>query len=94
MVKPGQPRKFRRGNLAIVDPPPPYTNNLPELLAVWNQPPSTKGPRVVGHLNKNDIILIVDIRNMDQHIQYSKIFSAKCGTVGWANSKFLKRLQR
>lgn len=94
MVKPGQPKKFRRGNLAVVSPPPSYSHGLPEILAVWNEPPTVKGPRVIGHLNKNDIILIVDIWNIDQHVQYSRIFSAKHGTIGWANSKFLKKIQK
>jgi hypothetical protein len=89
-----QPTKFLKGNLAVVDPPPSYTHGLPEILAIWSEPPAAKGPRVIGHLNKNDIILIIDIRNMDQHTQYSKIFSAPYGTIGWANSKFLRMVQQ
>lgn len=93
-MKPGQPKRFRRGNLAVVAPPPAYSHGLPEILAVWSEPPAAKGPRVIGHLNKNDVILIINIRNIDQHVQYSEIFSAKCGTVGWTNSKFLKKIQK
>ena len=89
-----QPTKFLKGNLVVVDPPPPYTHGLPEILAIWSDLPSAKGPQVIGHLNKNDIILIIDIRNMDQHTQYSRIFSAPCGTIGWANSKFLRMVQQ
>lgn len=92
--KPGRPRRFRRGNLAVVDPPPPMIPNTPDILAVWDQPPMAKGPHVIGHLNKNDVILILDIWNIDQHIQYSRIFSCKKNTIGWANSKFLRKIQR
>jgi len=84
-----QPTKFLKGNLAVVDTPPSYTHDLPEILAIWSEPPAAKGSQVIGHLNKNDIILIIDI-----HTQYSRIFYASCGTIGWANSKFLRMVQQ
>lgn len=93
-MKPGQPRRFRRGNLAVVEPQRPATLDFPDILAVWNEPPTTKEPRVVEHLKRDDIVIVVDIRNIDQHVQYSKVFSARRGTLGWANSKFLRRVQR
>lgn len=77
-----------------VEPPPPKAFDMPDLLAVWDQPPTVKNPRIIGHLKKDDVIIVVDTRNIDQHIQYSKVFSARRGTLGWANSKFLKRVQR
>jgi hypothetical protein len=36
----------------------------------------------------------LDIRNIDQYIQYSKIFSTHRNTVGWVNSKFLVKVQK
>ena len=95
MLKPGQPKKFRKGNLALVSPPTPTQPSLPDILAIWSEPvPSSKGPKVIGSLHKNDLVLILDIRNIDQYIQYSKIFSTHRNTVGWVNSKFLVKVQK
>ena len=93
MLKPGQPKKFRKGNLALVSPPSPPPQI--DILAIWSEPvPSSKAPKVIGNLHKNDLVLILDIRNIDQYIQYSKIFSTHRNTVGWVNSKFLVKVQK
>ena len=94
-MKPGQPVRFRKGNLAIVAPQQRPIQLAPDdLLAVWSEPPNAKAPRVIGHLNKNDVILITAIFNVDQHLQYSRIFSSSKGTSGWVNSKFLRKVQK
>lgn len=90
MVKHGQPKRFRKGNLATVEPPPPYSKNVPEVLAVWENPPTTKGPKVVALLDKNDIILIIGTKTLFKKVQYSRIFSPSKNITGWVNSKFLK----
>lgn len=94
-MKLGQPVRFRKGNLAIVALKSRPAQIMPDdLLAVWSEPPNVKAPRVIGHLNKNDVILITSVLNIDQHLQYSRIFSSLNGTIGWVNSKFLRKVQK
>ena len=94
-MKPGQPVRFRKGNLAVVSLRDRPVQIMPDdLLAVWSEPPNVKSPRVIGHLNKNDVILITSVLNVDQHRQYSRIFSSLKGTIGWVNSKFLRKVQK
>lgn len=94
-MKPGQPVRFRKGNLAVVAPYQRPAQIIPDdLLAVWSEPPHVKSPRVIGHLNKKDVVLVTSVLNIDQHLQYSRIFSSLTGTVGWVNSKFLRKIQK
>jgi len=92
-MKPGQPVRLKKGNLAIVNVEK-TRKGLPEILAVWNTPPSGDGTKVIGFLNKNDIILITEIWNINQHTQYSKVLLSSRKVIGWVNSKFLKRVQK
>jgi hypothetical protein len=89
MLKLGQPKRFRKGNLAMVSPR--TTPGLPDVLTIW---PESGDLRATGSLHKNDLVLIINISNVDQHIQYSKIFCARRNTVGWVDSKYLIKIQK
>ena len=95
MLKLGQPKRFRKGNLAMVSPR--TTLGLPDILTIWPDAlpkPDSKDIRAIGSLHKNDLVLIVNINNIDQHIQYSKIFCARRNIVGWVDSKYLIKIQK
>jgi hypothetical protein len=87
--KQDKPIRFRRGNMAVIKPP--CFPGLPEFLAMWESPPNVKGPRVLAHVDKHELVLITDVTVADG-IQYSKIFSASQGISGWVNSRFLLKI--
>ena len=89
-----KPTWFSRGNMAVIKPPPNSFPGLPEFLAVWESPPSVKGPRILTHLDKHELVLITDVTVITDGIQYSKIFSASQGISGWVNSRFLSKIDR
>lgn len=95
--KQDKPIRFRRGNMAAIKPPSSSFPGLPEFLAVWESPPSVKGPRtlsILTHLDKHELVLITDVTVIADGIQYSKIFSASQGISGWVNSRFLSKIDR
>ena len=92
--KQDKPTRFRRGNMAAIKPPPNYFPGSPEILAVWESPPNVKGPRVLTHLDKHELVLITDVTVITDGIQYSKIFSASQNISGWVNSRFLSKIDR
>jgi hypothetical protein len=77
--------KFTKGNLATITTDP----LLPDRLAIWSHPPTLNTGKITNFLHENDLVLILDILDMDQHTQFSKIFSANRNTIGWTNSRFL-----
>ena len=89
MLKLGQPKRFRKGNLAMVSPR--TIPGQPDVLTIW---PDSGDLRATGCLHTNDLVLIINISNVDQHIQYSKIFCARRNTVGWVDSKYLIKIQK
>jgi len=90
--KQDKPIRFRRGNMAAIKPPPSYFVGNLGLLAVWESPPNVKGPRVLTHLDKHELVLITDVTVIADGIQYSKIFSASQNISGWVNSRFLLKI--
>ena len=87
-----KPTRFRRGNMAAIKPPPNYFPGSPEILAVWESPPNVKGPRVLAHVDKHELVLITDVTVIADGIQYSKIFLASQNIFGWVNSRFLLKI--
>jgi len=90
--KQDKPTRFRRGNMAAIKPPTNYFPGSPEILAVWESPPNVKGPRVLAHVDKHELVLITDVTVINNNIQYSKIFLASQGIFGWVNSRFLLKI--
>lgn len=90
--KQDKPTRFRRGNMAAIKPPPNYFPGNLEILAVWESPPNVKGPRVLAHVDKHELVLITDVTVINNNIQYSKIFLASQNISGWVNSRFLLKI--
>jgi len=90
--KQDKPIRFRRGNMAAIKPPPNYFPGSPEILAVWESPPNVKGPRVLAHVDKHELVLITDVTVITDDIQYSKIFLASQNISGWVNSRLLLKI--
>jgi hypothetical protein len=78
--------KFAKGNLTTITPDPLTKYGT---LAIWSDPPTLNTGKITHHLHQNDMVLILDILDMDQHTQFSKIFCATKNAIGWTNSRFL-----
>ena len=97
MLKPGQTKKFRKGNLAVVqiNLNPVRSYDPKNLLALWSEPPTddNKESRIIGDLRKNDLVLVIQVENVHHYLQYSRIFSMRKNVTGWVNSKFLEKIK-
>lgn len=93
-MKPGQPKRFRRGNLAFTDFKIPPTIPNCDFVVTWDRPPCEKQPNTIGKIKSGELVLVAQVFNFNQHTQFSFIFLSKTGETGWINSKFLRKIQK
>jgi len=102
-LKKGQPKRFRRGNLAKVTAP--KRKFVSDIVALWSTHPSydqggdvvDRGGeiRVSSFLKQQDILLVVEVHNLaypSKH-QYCHVVCFRTNESGWVSSEHLEKIQ-
>jgi len=102
-LKKGQPKRFRRGNLAkVVEKKRDFLSNL---VALWSSHPlydrndgvlNWGGEvRVSSHVMQQDILLVIDVHNLTHPSkqQYCRVMCFRTNESGWVSSEHLEKIQ-
>ena len=102
-LKKGQPKRFRRGNLAKVGEK--KRDFLSDLVALWSSHPLYDQDggvldwggevRVSSHVRQQDILLILEVHNLahpSKH-QYCHVMCFRTNESGWVSSEHLEKIQ-
>jgi len=101
--KKGQPKRYRRGNLAKVTEK--KRDFLSNLVALWSSHPfydQAVGAldwggevRISSHVMQRDILLIIDVHNLahSSKRQYCYVMCFRTNESGWVSSEHLEKIQ-